>query len=241
MVAILGSPAGLAGAAQPASSPSRTAPPPAIPTVLQNIEATYRAPEFEMWFTRTYLVKAYNLPSTSQGTLTFAGPDKASWRQPNGDYLVINGQTMGSYDAATRSYVLQSAKTSAYLSALAFMAGPGALAAQCNLTIYPGSQLQYPNGYVLLCDPKVPSPAFTKLLYYVDAASSEVRRVLILDAQGNRDRFDLDQLQVHTVVSPQLFSLTPPPGVVVTGWPGNAPAAPTSSGASPLTPKVPGP
>ena len=38
--------------------------------------------------------------------------------------------------------------------------------------------------------PKEATPAYQKILLYVDANTYQVRRVLLLDAQGNRNRFD---------------------------------------------------
>jgi len=218
--ATLGAPASPASA-QPAPKLPKSVALPDIPTALKNVEAAYGAPEHEMWFTQTYFVKAYNQAATSQGRLTFAAPDKLSFRYTSGDYVVVNGPGTGTYEASVGQYYLQPTKATAYPAVLVLLSA-GALAAQCNLTIYPGWQLQFPNGYVLLCDPKAPSPAFTKVLYYVDAASSEVRRVLFLDAQGNRNRFDLDQVQPHPAISWQLFSLSPPPGAVVNGLPAGA-------------------
>jgi len=41
--------------------------------------------------------------------------------------------------------------------------------------------------------------------------------VLILDAQGNRNRFDFDSPLVNTPVAPGLFTFTPPAGTQIVG------------------------
>ena len=63
--------------------------------------------------------------------------------------------------------------------------------------------------------PKTATPAYSKLLLYVDAQTSQVRRVLIVDAQGNRNRFDFTNPSVNTPVEDKEFTFTPPKGVEI--------------------------
>jgi outer membrane lipoprotein carrier protein len=68
---------------------------------------------------------------------------------------------------------------------------------------------------VLEGTPKDPTPAYQKVLLYVDAATAQVRRVLILDAQGNRNRFDFIHPLVNTPVPPGEFAFSPPEGTQI--------------------------
>jgi len=68
---------------------------------------------------------------------------------------------------------------------------------------------------VLEGTPKDATPAYRKVLLYVDAATAQVRRVLIVDAQGNRNRFDFEAPVVNTKVEPSEFVLVPPPGTQI--------------------------
>jgi outer membrane lipoprotein-sorting protein len=63
--------------------------------------------------------------------------------------------------------------------------------------------------------PKTPTPAYTKVLFYVDSGTSQVLRVLILDGQQNRNRFDFTNAQVNLTVDPLKFTFTPPPGTTI--------------------------
>ena len=53
------------------------------------------------------------------------------------------------------------------------------------------------------------------LLPYVDAQTNQVRRALILDAQGNRNRFDFETPAVNLPVQNGEFDFVPPPGTKI--------------------------
>ena len=59
------------------------------------------------------------------------------------------------------------------------------------------------------------SPAYKTVFFYVDKDTWQVRRVLILDGQGNRNRFDFSKPRVNEPVSAELFKFTPPPGTTM--------------------------
>jgi outer membrane lipoprotein carrier protein len=74
------------------------------------------------------------------------------------------------------------------------------------------AQMNFEGGYVLEGTPKEATPAYQKVLLYVDGQTSQVRRVLILDAQGNRNRFDFSTPIVNQTVDKSEFDFTPPAG-----------------------------
>ena len=63
--------------------------------------------------------------------------------------------------------------------------------------------------------PRTPTPAYQKLLLYVDAKTHQVRRVLLLDAQGNRNRFDFVSPSVNQPAPKGEFDFKPPRGTQV--------------------------
>ena len=75
-----------------------------------------------------------------------------------------------------------------------------------------GTQVYYPGGYILLGTPKVATPSYQKVLFYVDKATSQVRRVLIVDGQGNLNKFTFESPHVNDAIEPGTFTFTPPPG-----------------------------
>ena len=55
----------------------------------------------------------------------------------------------------------------------------------------------------------------TVVKFYVDAATAQVRRVLLVDAQGNRNRFDFLSPTINAKVEPSEFAFVPPSGTQV--------------------------
>jgi outer membrane lipoprotein carrier protein len=49
----------------------------------------------------------------------------------------------------------------------------------------------------------------------VDASTSQVRRVMVIDGQGNRNRFDFINPHVNEPVSAAQFKLVPPAGTSI--------------------------
>ncbi len=70
-------------------------------------------------------------------------------------------------------------------------------------------------GYVIEAIPKRATPAYRKPVLYVDGHSAQVRRVLVLDAQGNRNRFDFTEPRVNKSVARSEFAFTPPRGTAI--------------------------
>ena len=68
---------------------------------------------------------------------------------------------------------------------------------------------------MLLGEPREPTPAYQRILLYVDAGTYQVRRVMMLDAQGNRNRFDFKAPEVNKKAPPGEFDFKPPPGTQV--------------------------
>ena len=76
--------------------------------------------------------------------------------------------------------------------------------------------MKFPGGIVLVGTPKQPTPAYSKVLFYVDQATSQVRRVMIIDGQGNRNRFDFEAPKVNAAGRRRsIFKFTPPAGTSI--------------------------
>lgn len=66
--------------------------------------------------------------------------------------------------------------------------------------------------HVLRGEPLQHSVAYGQLYLYVDARTYQVRRVVLTDARGNRNRFDFFRSQVNPLVPRGEFNFSPPPG-----------------------------
>ncbi len=172
---------------------------------------------FQSDFQQQFTVKAYNQTKSSRGHVTFSKPGKMNWvyDDPAGNRVVSDGQVIKVYEASSKQMYEQPVDKSQYPAALSFLTGTGNLADSFDFTVWSGNQMNFPGGYVLEGAPKQPTPAYSKVLFYVDAATSQVRRVMIIDGQGNRNRFDFVNPRVNGTVGPGEFSFTPPVGTSI--------------------------
>lgn len=171
---------------------------------------------FKAKFKQRYFIAAYNKFKDSSGNVVFEKPGKMSWRyQSNGNRVVSDGKTIKVYEQENKQMYEQNIDKSQYPAALAFLLGGAKLKKEFKLEKLDPSALGFEGGYVLSAEPKEPTPAFQKMLLYVDGATFQVRRVLMIDAQRNRNRFDFEQPVVNEPVPPAEFVFTPPPGTQV--------------------------
>jgi outer membrane lipoprotein carrier protein len=172
---------------------------------------------FRSDFTQKFWVKAYNQEKESKGHVTFAKPGKMDWvyDNPKDNRVVSDGTTLRVYEAANRQMFEQAVNKSQYPAALAFLTGTGKLSDVFNFELYAGEKMGFPGGYVLVGAPKEATPAYQKVLFYVDTQTSQVRRVLVLDGQGNRNRFDFENPRVNEPILGSQFQFTPPPGTSI--------------------------
>ncbi len=187
--------------------------------VAAKVQAFYdRTTNFSANFEQEFFVKAHNVKKQSKGRVTFMKPGKMYWEyaDPQGNRVVSDGTVLKVYEAANKQMYEQNVDKSQYPAALAFLTGNGKLTDAFTFDLYDGSQMNFPGGMVLVGTPKQATPAYTKVLFYVDAQTNQCVRVLIVDGQGNRNRFDFASPKVN---DPNLkddnFKFTPPPGTAV--------------------------
>jgi outer membrane lipoprotein carrier protein len=205
-----------ADATPPASG--STAPLPAVGEVVGKVQSFYdKTQSFKCDFTQEFLVKAYNQKKTSKGRVTFSKPGKMEWiyDEPKDNRVVSDGTTLKVYEAQNRQMFEQQVDKSQYPAALSFLTGQGKLSDTFDFQVMSGQQLNFPGGFVLVGTPKQPTAAYQKVLFYVDAGTYQVRRVMVLDGQGNRNRFDFLNPRVNDPVEPKQFQFTPPAGTTV--------------------------
>ena len=206
----------------PASSAAPAQPTPATAQATQDtvnkVQTFYDSTtSFTSTFTQEFFVKSHNVKKNSNGKVLFSKPGKMAWdySEPAGNRVVSDGTTLKVYEAANKQMFEQNIDKSQYPAALSFLTGTGKLTDAFTFLMYSGDAMGFPGGLVLVGTPKKDTAAYTKVLFYVDTATSHVRRALIVDAQGNRNRFDFTDPKVNVPVDPSAFTLNPPPGTQV--------------------------
>lgn len=209
--------AGLAQPAAPTAAATAASVPDAAQAV-QNVQAFYdKSTTFKSDFEQKFWVKAYNQQKTSRGHVTFAKPGKMEWvyLDPKDNRVVSDGKVIRVYEASNKQMFEQPVDTTQYPAALSFLTGTGSLSATFDFELFSGADMKFPGGYVLVGTPKQPTAAYSKVLFYVDSGTSQVRRVMVIDGQGNRNRFDFVNPRVNEPVAATQFTFTPPPGTSI--------------------------
>jgi outer membrane lipoprotein carrier protein len=185
--------------------------------IADRVQAFYdKTKTFRAGFRQRYLAIAYNKTKESTGSVVFEKPGRMSWRYTNnGNRVVSDGKTIRIYEKENRQMYEQPLEKSQYPAALSFLIGGGSLRQTFKLSKVDPKSMTFEGGYVLLGEPKEATPAYQKVFLYVDGATYQVRRVILLDAQRNRNRFDFLAPEVNHKAPPGEFSFTPPAGTQV--------------------------
>ena len=179
------------------------------------VQAFYDATRtFKANFTQTYTIKVQDVRKVSTGKVTFEKPGKMSWTYdaPNGNRVVSDGLTIKVYEKENEQMFETPVKNSQYPAALAFLMGTGNLTKDFSFRTLDATQMKFEGGWVLEGTPKEATPAYQKIILYVDQATNQVRRVLILDAQGNKNRFEFNSAVANQAAEKKEFEFTPPAG-----------------------------
>jgi outer membrane lipoprotein carrier protein len=209
---------GAAPATVSAAPASATSPAPSADVIAARVQAFYNQTRtFQANFKQEYFIKLHDQKRASEGRVVFEKPGKMSWKYdlPNGNRVVSDGRLLKVYEAENQQMFEQPVSTSQYPAALSFLMGLGDLTKSFSLRLLDPGTVKFEGGWVLEGTPTDPTPAYQKVLLYVDSATSQVRRVLILDAQGNKNRFDFNNPVVNMPVPSSEFSFSPPPGTQI--------------------------
>lgn len=213
-IAASSEPLPLASAAASATAPA--APPagpgdPAANALAAKADAVY-LPKGSLTakFDQEFFVKANNQKKQSSGTMKFQRPGKMSWAYdaPNGNRVVSDGTTITIYEADNQQYTQQPFTNSEYPGALGFLTGDG-ITKHFTFTFLETAKLE--GTKVIVGAPIVANPAYEKVIFYVDEESSQIRRVVIIDVQGNRNRFDFKSIAEGAIDASE-FVWSPPAG-----------------------------
>ena len=204
---------------------AQPSPPPAgddASVVAAAVQAFYdQTHDLSATFFQTYVNKLYQRTDHSKGKVVFKKPGMMRWDydQPNGKVIVSNGKKLLVYepgDEGEKGQVLEQQISSAQLpQALAFLMGTGRLQNDFTFRMLDAKREGYAAGDVLELKPKRPTPHFVRLLFYVErtpALRGLVRRLLIIDSDGNRNRFDFSAIKLNGNAAAKQFDFTAPAG-----------------------------
>ncbi|MDD9947675.1 MAG: outer membrane lipoprotein carrier protein LolA [Myxococcales bacterium] len=190
--------------------------------VAASVQAFYdQTQDVSAQFRQMYVHRLYNRTERSHGQVVFKKPGKMRWDygQPNGKIIVADGQRVRIFEPGQEGepdQVLEQRMSAHQLpQAMAFLMGTGRLENDFNFRLLDAGEAGFPSGHILELRPKEPTPHYVRVLFYVDsrpAVRGLVRRLIVIDADGNRNRFDFDKLRFNSGVTDQPFAWRPPAG-----------------------------
>ncbi|WP_437671934.1 LolA family protein [Sorangium sp. So ce131] len=168
-------------------------------------------------FKQEHTQKISGAVKKQSGTLAVEKPDRLSFRYdpPSLNRIVSDGATLKVYVAEDKQMFVTPVSRSEYPGALSFLMGHGL---RPSFTFTFNEKANFAGGPVLVGKPRAPTPHYETVMFYIDRAllakkdPGVVRRVLILDAQGNRNRFDFENASQPASIDPAEFQFSPPPG-----------------------------
>ncbi|AUX35916.1 MULTISPECIES: outer membrane lipoprotein carrier protein LolA [Sorangium] len=171
-------------------------------------------------FKQEHTQKISGAVKKQSGALSVQKPDRISFRYdpPSRNRIVSDGVSLKVYVAEDRQMFVTPVKNSEYPGALSFLMGHGL---RPSFTFTFNEKASFQGGPVLVGKPRAPTPHYELVMFYIDSAllakkdPGVVRRVLIVDAQGNRNRFDFESALQPASIDPAEFQFTPPPGTDV--------------------------
>jgi outer membrane lipoprotein carrier protein len=190
---------------------------PSVDDISAKVQAFYNQTKtFQAQFNQVYKVKLHQRTKKSSGRVTFEKPGKMHWQyDENGNHVVSDGKSLKVYEKDNNQMFEQPVEKSQYPAALSFLMGQGDLSKSFTLKQLDSATMKFEGGYVLEGIPKEATPAYQKVLFYIDRETAQVRRVIILDAQGNRNEFTFKSPSVNKDLPKDVFDFTPPTGTQI--------------------------
>jgi outer membrane lipoprotein carrier protein len=174
---------------------------------------------FSAKFKQEHTQKVSGTVKKSSGVVFVEKPSKISFRYdpPNKNRIVSDGSEIKIYIAEDNTMYIQPVAGHQMPGAMAFIMGNGLLPS-FDFTFNEKAKKSWPAGPVLNGKPRQATPNYEACFFYVDDALLQkkdpgvIRRVLILDAQGNKNRFDFEESTQPASIDANEFVFTPPPG-----------------------------
>lgn len=205
---------------RPAQNPPAIAAPAVALTadqIVARVQAFYDATgDFAADFEQVSRSALSGTSQRSTGHVQFRKPGRMrfDYTAPAGNVVVSDGTTLWAYEAAQHQAIQSSLVQSQLPSALSFLTGTGRLVNDFTFRLLP-SATAFPGGHVLELRPITPNPSFERVVFYVEGQHFQVASTVVIDAQGNTNRFNFLAPRVNLNPPNTVFQWAPPTGTQV--------------------------
>jgi len=189
--------------------------PPSATQIVSSIQAFYaQMKTFNSDFKQQFVKKVYSKTDTRQGRVFFEKPGKMSWRYSDNGRVVSDGQVLKMYEPDNQQQIVHSLAGTQYPAALSFLTGQGNLGQSFAFRLVQPTQ-PIPGTWILEGTPMSPGTGYQRVVFYVDAATTQVRKITLIDDQQNRNTFEFLNPVVNVPSPSGEFTFTPPPGTKI--------------------------
>lgn len=196
---------------------------PSLEDVVLGMQRKYEGTtDFSATFTQQYTYTVLKRTQESQGTVLFKKPGLMRW-----DYSTPEAKTFAVADGKLTIWqkddhtvmVDHCFKQDGLTASVSFLWGAGKITEQFDVAWFPG-QFGAKTDHHLQLTPKQPNTVFVRMILVVDPKSYEVKQSILVDPQGNVNRFLFSDLKLNRGVKKESFVLTIPAGVPQSRIPG---------------------
>lgn len=208
----------------PAPEPTIALPAPAAGSADEvgfKIDELYKGHQrFSARFVQKHKQKVSGTEREQKGVVTVERPNKISFKYdaPNKNRIVSDGSTLKIYIAEDEQMFQQPVKNTEYPGAFGFIMGSGI---RQSFEFSFNEKAKFDLGFVLNGAPRSANPQYEQVLFWINKDKlgakdpGAVTAVLILDAQGNKNRFELFDAKFPDSVDAAEFTFTPPAGTSI--------------------------
>lgn len=179
---------------------------------LKQLQKSYRGCKtLRARFKQRRQLRVANRKWISKGRLVFKRPGKISFRYASGNRVVSDGKRVIIYTKKDKIVYRSSLKRSLHAAAVSYLLGKGRLQRDFRWRLLKSKH----KGLVLRGEAKRKSALFQSMVLQLDDKARRVLRLMIVDAQGNTNRFVFSKIRCRVPVSKKEFRFRPPAGVKV--------------------------
>jgi outer membrane lipoprotein carrier protein len=204
--------AAIGAAAEGASSPNAN-------EIVDRVQAHYAlVSDFRASFVQSVAHKLFpGRLERSYGTVMFKKGGLMRWEyaRPEKKLFIYDGATLWIYEPEVPQAFKATANADRLRKALAFLNGEGKIKESYKVEKLDAARAGFAAGYALKLTPLEKGSPFAKVELYVDASDFHVVRSVVVDHEGNRNRFDFSDSASNGGIAPELFTFSPPEGVPV--------------------------
>jgi outer membrane lipoprotein carrier protein len=192
---------------------------PSADEIVSRVQAHYaEVSDFRASFVQTIAHKLFpGRLDRSYGAVMFKKGGLMRWEysRPEKKLFVYDGATLWIYEPEVPQVFKGTANAERLRKALAFLNGEGKIKDAYRAKMLDAARFNFTAGHVLELTPLEKSSPFKRVELYVDDADFHVVRSVVVDNDGNRNRFDFSDIASNGGLGTALFSFSPPAGVPV--------------------------